>query len=204
MLALRIADRIDQGNQSGQAAMADEANDLARLLQRVEAGDEPALQELLERYEPRLRTAARVLLGPLLRPHLDTIDLVQSVHRSLLPGLREGKYHFEAPEDLVALALTILRRKVASNWRKVKVGQEAETPAKEAPDDPAQAAQLRDSLEHLLSRLMDSERQLIELRLEGLGTADIARRLNEDAHVLRARLSKLRQKLANAGGPDWF
>ena len=58
------------------------------LLSRVQQGDEAALAELLQAYEPRLRTTARVLLGPLLRPHLDTVDLVQSVHRVLLPGLR--------------------------------------------------------------------------------------------------------------------
>src|SRR5207245_7581209 len=52
---------------------------LAALLERVRAGDEPALTELIQHYEPRLRTAAHVLLGPLLRPSMDSVDLVQSV-----------------------------------------------------------------------------------------------------------------------------
>lgn len=182
------------------------ADDLPALLSRVEAGDEAALTLLLQRYEPRLRTAARVLLGPLLRPHLDTIDLVQSVHGVLLPGLRAGQYHFAEPEQLVALALTVLRRKVATRWRKLKPEQAAAALAAEphADDDPARAAQVRDSLEYLLSRLAEPERQLLELRLDGLSPAEIAARLGCDAHVLRARLSKLRQKLCDAGGPEWI
>lgn len=185
-------------------------DDLAALLARVEAGDEAALTRLLERYEPRLRTAARVLLGPQLRPHLDTIDLVQSVHRVLLPGLRAGTYEFAEPEQLVALALTVLRRKVATRWRQLKPEQaaaalaEAAEPASPNADDPARAAAVRDSLEHLLSRLSEPDRQLLELRLDGLGPADMAARLGCDAHVLRARLSKLRQKLLDAGGPEWI
>jgi len=184
------------------------ADDLPALLARVQAGDEAALMLLLQRYEPRLRTAARVLLGPLLRPHLDSLDLVQSVHRILVPGLREGKFDFAGPEQLVAMALTVLRRKVAHSWRKLKSNESLDVDAAplatdHADDDPARSAQARDGLEHLLSRVSEDERQLLELRLEGLSSTEIAARLGCDAHVLRARLSRLRQRLRDAGGPEW-
>ena len=189
-------------------------DDLPSLLARVQTGDDAALGLLLQHYEPRLRTAARVLLGPLLRPHLDSIDLVQSVHRMLLPALRDGRYALDDPEQLIALALTMLRRKVATNWRRVKNGQDFQSllgpddldpqvPSDHPDDDPARTAQMRDGLEHLLSRLSEADRQLLELRLAGLGSVDIAQKLGVDPHVLRARLSKLRQKLVAAGGPDF-
>ncbi|MBY0523863.1 MAG: sigma-70 family RNA polymerase sigma factor [Gemmataceae bacterium] len=183
-----------------------ESDNLPALLARIETGDEAALMDLLQRYEPRLRTAARVLLGPLLRPHLDTIDLVQSVHRVLVPGLRAGDYHFADPDQVVALALTVLRRKVAANWRKVKSEQPGDVPELASPgaSDPALTAQLRDGLEQVLSHLTEAERQLVELRLDGLAPADMAAHLGCDAHVLRSRLSKLRQKLYDAGAPEWF
>src|SRR5437868_2367218 len=60
-------------------------DDLDAFADAIRAGDDAALTRLLQQYEPRLRTAARVLLGPWLRPHLDSLDLVQSVHRELLP-----------------------------------------------------------------------------------------------------------------------
>src|SRR6516225_5188229 len=85
-------------------------DELGALLDGVRAGDEEALTQLLQKYEPRLRTAARVLLGPWLRPHLDSLDLIQSVHRELLPGLRQGKYDLGSTQQLLALALTVVRR----------------------------------------------------------------------------------------------
>ena len=66
----------------------------------------------MRQYEPEVRIVARVLLGPALRPHLDSIDLVQSVHRSLLVGLRQNKLEIGGLEQLIGLVLTMLRRKV--------------------------------------------------------------------------------------------
>ncbi len=65
-----------------------EASDFDLLLAAARSGDESAMQQLIEQYEPELRIVARNRLGAALRPHLDTIDLVQSVHRSLMIGLR--------------------------------------------------------------------------------------------------------------------
>ena len=42
------------------------------------------MEELVAAYEPEVRLVARVRLGTALRPYLDSVDLVQSVHRSVL------------------------------------------------------------------------------------------------------------------------
>lgn len=185
------------------------AQDLTELLARARAGDETALSELLVHYEPRLRTAARVWLGPLLRPHLDTVDLVQSVHRVLMPGLRAGRFDFTDADQLVSLAVTILRRKIADNWRRLqKTMAEGEVsgaePATNPDEDPARVAEWRDSLERFLGHVNDTERRLLELYLLGWRAADIAAELGTTDHVIRARMSKLRAKLADQGCPDWF
>src|SRR3954463_712959 len=97
--------------------MADDAQEFEALLALARAGDRSALEQLARQYEPKVRLVARVLLGPALRPYLDSVDLVQSVHRSLLLGLRDDKFALANPEQLLALALTIVRRKVARQWR---------------------------------------------------------------------------------------
>jgi RNA polymerase sigma factor (sigma-70 family) len=183
-----------------------QADNYESLLSRIRAGDESALAELLQQYEPRLRTAARVLLGPLLRPHMDSLDLVQSVHRVLLPGLRDGKYDVSSPEQLLALALTIVRRKVARKWRRLQREQTLQTQERDngAADDPVATAQAKDSLKKILDTLSQDERRLIELRIAGFSTVEIARRLDYDAHALRARLSRLRQRLRSNGFTDWL
>src|SRR5438045_2810125 len=94
------------------------ANDaFADLLTRARAGDQGALDQLARLYQPDVRIVAHFLIGRPLRPYLDSVDLVQSVHKSLLKGLKSDKFDISSPEKLVALASTIARRKAARNWR---------------------------------------------------------------------------------------
>lgn len=206
---------------------------LPTLLARGSSGDEGALATVLQQYETRLRSAAHALIGPALRTQIDSLDLVQSVHRALLPGLRDGKYGLTHPEQLLALALTVIRNKVVSKWRHMKPEHARRTPnvdassaendafaandslhvrrsAKADPwsiagrpeDDPSMAAQVNDSLRHVLKGLNPADRRLLKLRVQGYSTAEIAVQLQCDAHALRARLSRLRQRLREFGAAD--
>src|SRR3954447_26621985 len=94
--------------------------EFADLMARAGRGDEAALAELSRQYEPKVRVVARVLLGPALRPYLDSVDLVQSVHKSLMLGLRQDKFELATPENLLALALTLVRRRVPRQWRRIR------------------------------------------------------------------------------------
>jgi RNA polymerase sigma-70 factor (ECF subfamily) len=191
--------------------MAD-ATDFDELLTRARSGDESAMTALVEQYEPEVRMVARVRLGAALRPHLDSVDLVQSVHKSLMIGLRADRYDISTPEQLIALALTIVRRKVSRQWRKLKRQQRlsgdgsgsqnlpgliASLSASES--DPAEIASIREATAHILSRLDETETRVIELRLEGYTTAEVARQLGLDADVLRVKLSRLRRQLRERG-----
>jgi RNA polymerase sigma factor (sigma-70 family) len=173
--------------------MTGSADEFAALLARVRLGDEAALA---------------ALLGRALRCHLDSADLVQSVHHSLMLGLRQNKFVLAGRQQLVALTLTMVRRKVARHWRRLRRQQRLEPEALEtraqadaptagpgAPDDPAAAAEFRDTLDHLCRQLDERDRRLVELRLQGCSTAEAARHLGEDPDVLRVRLSRLRRRL---------
>jgi RNA polymerase sigma factor (sigma-70 family) len=198
--------------------MAEATDEFAALLKQARGGDARALTELAQKYEREVRIVAHVLLGPALRPYLDSLDLVQSVHRSLLLGLRNNKYDISSPEKLVALALTMVRRKIARNWRHLRRQQRLPDHAADtshpsqfltslagAETDPAQAAQFSDAVQHVCRSLDDTERRLVELRLQGYSTADAARELGLDADVLRVRLSRLRQRLRAAGAlTEWL
>jgi RNA polymerase sigma factor (sigma-70 family) len=179
---------------------------LSTLLARVRTGDETALTAVLQQYETRLRLAAHALIGPALRTQMDTFDLVQSVHRALLPGLRDGKYDIAEPEQLVALALTVIRNKLVSKWRHLRPeheqragGIDASFASRETLDDPSAIAQVNDSIRHLLNGLDASDRKLLELRMQGYSIVEIADLLECDAHALRAHLSRLRSRLRDVG-----
>lgn len=195
-----------------------QAEDFAAILGRARNGDRDAIEKLVQVYEPELRLVARVRLGTALRPFLDSVDLVQSVHRSLMVGLRQGKFDVSSPAKLVALALTMVRRKVARHWRHLKRQQrlrgnsgdssslpEMLTSLSDSHADPARVAEFNDQVERLCAELNDTERRLIELRLQGYSTAEAAREMGLDADVLRVRLGRLRRRLRSSGVlTDWL
>jgi RNA polymerase sigma-70 factor (ECF subfamily) len=192
--------------------MPEENEEFGALLARARAGEEDALAQLARMYEPEVRIVAHVRLGPALRPYLDTLDLVQTVHRSLMLGLRHNKFDISGPDKLIALALTMVRRKVARHWRRLKRQQRLSSgPATQedlagllsslsAPhEDPAGNVQFDDAVRHVCANLDETERRVVRLRLQGYSTAEAARELGLDADVLRVRLSRLRQRLRRAG-----
>ena len=79
--------------------MAEVSQGFGPLLERTRQGDKEALAEIARTYESEVRIMARVRLGPALRPYLDSMDLVQSVHRSLLIGLVRTSSTFPAPRN---------------------------------------------------------------------------------------------------------
>ncbi len=186
--------------------------DFEPLLQRARDGDDVAMQQLVDQYEPEVRLVARLQLGAAMRPHMDSIDLVQSVHRMLITGLREGKHDISTPENLVALAVTMVRRKVVDHWRHLKRQQRLSRggTCKESTadllltlhgggDDQQQRVELEESVERLMGELNELERQLIELRLLGYSTAEASRELDLDPDVARVRLSRLRSRIQSLG-----
>ena len=192
--------------------MNERVDEFTDLLSRARGGDRVALEHLVQHYERAVRLVARVRLGPALRPYLDSVDLAQSVHHSLLLGLREGKFDISTPDELVALAITLVQRKVARHWRHLRRQQRlsGESPdtgnlpqllasLSDSAQDPAAAAEFNDRVSHILGELDDTERKLIELRLAGHSTVEVARLLGLQANVLRVRLSRLRQRLRSGG-----
>jgi RNA polymerase sigma-70 factor (ECF subfamily) len=194
------------------------AVDFEELLERGRTGDQEALTVLVQHYEREVRLMARVLLGPALRPHLDSLDLVQSVHRSLLIGLHGGRFQFQSPKDLLALALTVVRRKVARQWRHLQRQKRLESSASDSQhlpdvlvslssssDDPARAAQFNDQVRELCRHLSDAEHTILQMRLAGFDPAEIAAHLGLSGVALRVRLTRLRQRLQQTGVfDDWL
>jgi RNA polymerase sigma-70 factor (ECF subfamily) len=198
--------------------MSQDTESFSALLTRARQHDQEAVHEICRQYEPRLRVVARVLLGPALRPYLDSMDLVQSVHRSLLIGFREERFEISSPENLVALALTLLRRKVARQWRRLKRQERMKSGGSSfdllpqilaelcAPEEgPAEMAQFHDQMDQLCRRLDATERQMLALRLDGYTTSEIADQLNLNRATLRVRLTRLRERLRASGVlHDWL
>ena len=197
--------------------MTDSTDQFAATLALARQGDQAATARLVEQYEPKVRVVARVLLGRALRPHLDSVDLVQSVHRSLMIALRTRDYDLSSPEQLVALAITMVRRKAARHWRRVQRQQRLSGVAGDSSNlpqmlaslsdsrDPAEEAQFNDQLERLCENLHPAEQRMLEMRLQGYTSPEVARELGMHAVAVRVRWTRLRQRLQTNGiVADWI
>lgn len=193
--------------------MSDEQQAFEQLVKRVKLGDRQAISELISRYEREVAMVARVRLGHALRPYFDESDILQSVHRSVLLGVRDEKLELRSPKALVGLAATIARRKVARKWRQLRrqhrlSGINQSTEGTEVPDvlakfesplnDPQRIAALREQFANVLQQMDDVDQELIRLRLDGFRTTEAAEQLGLNPNVARVRLSRLRKKLADA------
>jgi RNA polymerase sigma-70 factor (ECF subfamily) len=188
------------------------------LMTLAQSGDAEALNRICKHYEPIVRVTARVLLGPALRPHFDSIDLVQSVHRSLLVGLRDRKFDISSPEKLVALANAMVQRKVGRKWRKACRQKRPESAASDlssveqtllsllSPEAlPEKAAEFNDAVAQLCRHLSADERRMLELRLEGYNATEVASILGMHPVAIRVRWTRLRKRLEDAGiTPEWL
>ena len=187
-----MSDRADGGR---------EPMSFAALYERATAGDQDALGELVRHYESEICIVARVRLGSAMRGQLDTVDIVQSVHGSLMRGLRQGRFDVSSPQKLIALAQTIVRRKIARKWRSLK--REENVELSDVPATPTgdlkQQLEADEMLAVACASLSETDRRLLELRLEGHTTAEAARRMGADPDLMRVRLSRIRQKLGAQG-----
>ena len=190
--------------------MAAADTDFADLVARVKAGDDLAMKELMRQYEGVLLRTASALVGRNLQSSIDSVDLVQSVQLMLWLGLRTGKFSIATPKHWLALATLMLRRKVARHCRKVPPqlhvtidGSLSDTLTELAiftppgDSDPGRAVEFDDLAENLLGQLDGLDREMLRLRFQGYSTADVARKLNLDAGVLRVRLGRLRTRFAH-------
>jgi RNA polymerase sigma factor (sigma-70 family) len=177
------------------------------LLARVRGGDDTAAAELVQRYERVVLRSVRSRLGKSMRSAMDSMDVMQSVHRSLLTGVKSQRFHLASPQQLIGLAVVMVQRKVARYWRKLKqfpalsngadgksVVNALDAIASDA-SAPSEMAATNDLLERLLGQLGDVDRQLVRLKLDGHSSVEVGQILGREPAFIRMRWSRLRQML---------
>ena len=189
-------------------------NDFLDLVARVRGGDDSAAAELVQRYERAVLRSVRSRLGKSMRSAMDSMDVMQSVHRSLLTGVKNKRFELASPQQLIGLAVVMVQRKVARHWRKLKqfpavgggaAGQSVVTALESIASDesaPSEMAAASDLLDRLLGQLGDLDQQLVRLKLDGHSSVEAARILGREPAFIRMRWSRLRQVLRDGGYMD--
>jgi RNA polymerase sigma-70 factor (ECF subfamily) len=160
------------------------------LVRRVQAGDEQAAAQLVRDFSPIIRRDLRFRLRDArARQQFDSMDICQSVLATFFVRVAAGQFELKEPADLTRLLLTMTRNKVAERVRQQHrqrrdsrrtVGNvEALALAGQDPT-PSRVAAGKELLEEVRRRLSDEERQLADLRGQGVSWDEIATSLGGD------------------------
>jgi RNA polymerase sigma-70 factor (ECF subfamily) len=125
-----------------------------------------------------------------------------------------GQYELERPEQLLKLLAAMARKKLAFQARKERAQRrDNRRVAAAGPDEdvfvaggasPSRHAAARELLQEVQRRLSPDERQLAELRGQGLEWAAIAAQVGGSPEALRKKLARAVDRAARALGLDDF
>src|SRR5262245_22540709 len=174
---------------------------------RSRAGDEPAAAALVRQYEPLIRREIRMKLeDQRLNRLFDSMDVCQSVLASFFLRTAAGEYDLERPEQLVGLLVSMARHKLASAARREyrerrdsrRVAERAGERLGCLPDGgagPGEVLAGKALLSQLGQALSEEERQIVELRSDGLAWADVAATLGGTAQSRRMQLTRAVERI---------
>jgi len=183
------------------------------LIDRVRAGDEGAAAELVRRYEPMVRRAARIRLAdPRLGRVLDSMDICQSVMASFFVRAALGQYELNTPDQLLKLLATMARNKLANqangqraarrDVRRVDYAEAAADGVADRGGTPSRVVAARELLDLARARLTVDERRLLERRQDGDEWAEIAADEGATPEALRKKLARAVERVSREIGLD--
>jgi RNA polymerase sigma-70 factor (ECF subfamily) len=185
----------------------------ADLIRRLRAGDPSAAEQLVREYEPAIRMEVHCRLRDRrLRRAFDSMDVCQSVLASFFVRAAAGAYDLEQPDQLRKLLVGMARKKLLFQVRKQEAQcrdvRRVESIAKvdfaafAADPSPSRHCESQDLLHNFQKRLTPEERQLAELRAQGLEWPDIAAQVGGTPSGRRKQLNRAIQRVARELGLD--
>jgi RNA polymerase sigma factor (sigma-70 family) len=190
----------------------DETDPVADWIRRWSAGDQKAAELLFARYAARLTRVAEQHISRKLAGRESGEDVVQSVFRTFFRRSAEGQFQIDTSAQVWRLLVWITAQKARTRARyhtaqKRNAGAEVrpddESWAAEALDrepDPAEAAALVDLMEAMLQGVPPLYGRVLELRLQGMPAAEVARELGISRNTVYRALELFKQRLLACGG----
>lgn len=183
-------------------------------IQRIRAGDDLAAEELVRRYEPLIRREVRLRIeDERLNRVFDSMDVCQSVLASFFVRAATGEYDLDEPQNLIRLLVTMARNKLASKARQEhrqrRDSRRASGAAPEALEElmdgqpsPSELLSRREQLERMRASLTDEEREIADLRGQGLAWEEVAERLGGSGQARRMQLTRGIERVGRELGLD--
>jgi RNA polymerase sigma factor (sigma-70 family) len=169
------------------------------------AGDQHAAEQIFDRYVDRLVALARRRLSQRMARRVDPEDIVQSVFRTFFVRAKAGQFTIQNQDDLCKLLYRLTVRKTLRQVSfhkaaKRDVGLDIE-PGKDTPEGvhpldqeptPEAVSGFLDQMEHFLTRLKPQEREILEMRMQGCSTEEIAKKLGTYDRKIYRTMERIR------------
>jgi RNA polymerase sigma-70 factor (ECF subfamily) len=185
--------------------MSTSGSDPRHLIEQWQSGSETAAQQIFDKYVERLLVLARWHISEKLRSRIDPEDVVQSVFRTFFLRVRNDRFTFDEADDLFKLLTRITLHKTL---RQVAFHRAARrNPAREAAKgnddqdqimqildtepDPETVVAFTDQLKTFLTKFSPQEQEIIEMRLQGYTSEDIAQKLGTYDRKVRRILERV-------------
>jgi RNA polymerase sigma factor (sigma-70 family) len=182
--------------------------EITDFLKRIQAGDEGAARELLQRFEAEVRLVVRRQLPRLLRSRFDSLDFLQSVWGSFFRRMRTSPTEFEDSRHLVAFLARAAKNKVIDEYRRAashKNNMHREEPlwadgnrpreVAGSNDTPSEVAEAHEALVRMRELVPEEKRSILELKAEGYSSKDIGERLGISERTVQRVLEELRRRM---------
>jgi RNA polymerase sigma factor (sigma-70 family) len=182
------------------------------LIRRIGEGSNEAVWELLNRYSANILRVVRRHLPAELRPKVDSVDIVQSVWKSLLRK-GEGFDHIASAEQFIGYIARVAQYKVFETHRHfTKCAQfdirrevplpRPKNPGEEAGDaladcidpkcqDPGEVLHARESWSLAMEKVGERGQRVVQLRLQGMTYQEIAEETGLSAITVRRTLASV-------------
>ena len=192
--------------------MAD-GDEFPDFIRRIRAGDDAAAAELVRRFEPLVRREVRLHLEDRrLSRHFDPADVCQSVMASFLVRAAAGQYDIGTADQLPRLLARMTRNKVAEaarrqtrqrrDHRRVVGGESAFGAVAGGGPTPSRLVAGKELLARVNDLFTADERQVADLRAQGMAWAEVADRLGGTAQARRMQLARAAERIAKDLGLD--
>jgi RNA polymerase sigma-70 factor (ECF subfamily) len=181
------------------------------LMHQLRAGQDAAAAEVFQRFARRLILLARSKLERALQPKVDPEDILQSVFRSFFGRHAAGQFDVSSWDSLWSLLTVITIRKCANKGQHFRRGRrnvQREVTAQPTADEslaaleglsreptPDEAAELTDTVEQVMRRLDEREREILALSLQGMNVRDISGQIGYAERTVRRSLEHIKKLL---------
>jgi RNA polymerase sigma factor (sigma-70 family) len=185
--------------------MSSHSTDDRDLIKQYKAGSQSAASELFDRYCEKLMRLAQRRIGQRMASRVDPEDVIQSAFRTFFVRVRNDEFTFDGENDLFKLLVRLTVNKALrqiAHHRAAKRDPHRE--AGQGADDsdilagvmahepsPDVEVAVLDEFERFLSQLPDFERRVLELKLHGNTTTEIAEALGSYDRKIRRVLERI-------------